>query len=227
MTILGGQAAKLVVLWLGLGCLPVVAAQGVPHPRGNSSSYERETASEAIAAQAPAHYSKGLFRRAHPLAIQHGILTVDGLTVRSGINTRVADLQYLYLCVPGTGAVVVAEHPFSGAHEEPTAFRGRTLTVLAGTSRVQLTAVNRMRGNGGVYVRFDPGEMAGLRAPTLGFGDAALVPAVWSPNSAGTQAGRRRVRARVHRALRTAKLCRPSARGSERCAVIREVVYER
>ena len=225
MKIPKGLVGKAGVLWLGLACAP-----GFGAVRGGVGVYGHRRGSmpamEAVAVDATERHGEKTVHRGRPLLIQHGVLTVDGLTVKTGITTRVADLQYMYLCVPGTGAVVLAEHPFSGAREEPSAFQGKTLRFLAGTSLVELTAANRMRGNASVYVRFEPGETPGVRTPALGFGEAAFVPAVWSQNGPGTPAGRRRSKARVRRVLRTAKLCRPSREGQEKCAMIREVVYE-
>ncbi len=213
------------LLWLGLACVPAVAAGNragatvaVNEPvRGESGAPD-----ESGATGAERHSGK-LLQRTHPLIIQGGVLTVDGLTVRSGLNLRVPDLQYMYVYLPGTGTAVLAEHPFPGARQEPTAFQGRTLTVLVGVSRVQLTTANRMRTNRPVYVQFEPGELDGARMPAVSFGSAAMVPAVWSRGRVGA---RRHGKARAHRVLRAARLCRPSPEGKERCAIVREVVYE-
>ena len=227
MRISRGLLKKVLLLGLGLTCVPGFAAgrlamaaaadEGVLGPRSVPDTTAKGTPERR----------GGLLRRTHPLAIQQGVLTVDGLTVKAGMNYRISDLHYMYVGVPGTGVVVIAEHPFSGAREEPLAFRGNTLTVLAGSSRVQLTAANRMRGHESAYVRFEPGDTPALRTPMLGFGEAALVPAVWSPYSSATPGGRRRLRVRARRALHTARLCRPSPEGRERCAIVREVVFER
>jgi hypothetical protein len=160
------------------------------------------------------------------LTIRRGVLTVDGLTVKTGLSFRVADMRYMYVYVPGAGTTVIAERPFSGAWEQKSAFRGRTLTVNAGGNRLQLTAGNRMRGTRSVYVRFDRGSVRGVDVPMVGFGEAALAPAVWSADDGALWNGRRRVRVSGRR-LRSAKLCRPSRRGRELCATIREVAWER
>ena len=227
MKVLQGLLKGILLLSVGLVCLPGFAAGQFTKAaaRGDEGVPARPFVPETSAIGSPERHGR-LLRRTHPLAIQQGVLTVDGMTVKSGLNYKTSDLHYMYVGVPGTGVVVIAEHPFSGAREEPLAFRGNTLTVLAGTSRVQLTAANRMRGHQSAYVRFEPGDTAALRTPALGFGEAALVPAVWSPNGYA-QGSRRRLRVKARRALRTARLCRPSPEGRERCAVVREVVYER
>lgn len=161
----------------------------------------------------------------HPLRVQEGVLTVDGLTVKTGVDLRIANLHYLYLGVPGFGTAVVSERPFAGAEEERGAFHGNSLTVMADGRRVQLSAVNKMRGTHTAFVLFMPGGGTSLRKPTVSFGDAAMVPAVWGEARSTERVPVRRVRVRAVRAPRTAKLCRPSRKGHEACAVIREVVW--
>ena len=160
----------------------------------------------------------------HPLRVENGVLTVDGLTVKTGLDLRVLNLHFLYVGLPGVGTALVAERPFVGAMEERGAFRGNSLTVMAGGSRLQLTSTSRLRGTRSAYVRFDRG--AGPERPEVRFGDAAMVPAVWSAALPEEHFAPRRVRMHGTRALRTAKLCRPSRKGGEKCAVIREVVYK-
>ncbi len=163
---------------------------------------------------------------AHPLRVQSGVLTVDGMTVRTGMDLRIANLHYLYIGLPGAGTAVIAERPFGGAHEERGAFRGNSLTVMAGGSRLQLTAANRLRGTHSAYVRFEPGAGPGNGGPDVSFGDAALVPAIWGGALPEEHYPPRQIKVRGRRALRSAKLCRPSRKGREACAVIREVVYK-
>lgn len=169
----------------------------------------------------------GECRAAHPLRVQGGVLTVDGLTVETGVDLRIANLRYLYVYLPGSGTAVIAERPFSGAREQRAAFQGNALTVNAGGSRLQLTAANRMRGSKTAYVRFERGAGPGGRKPVVSYGDAAMVPALWNSDAEMERPERRRMKVNARRALRTAKLCRPSRRGKETCATIREVVYER
>ncbi len=163
---------------------------------------------------------------AHPLRVDSGVLTVDGLTVRTGVELRVANLHYLYVGLPGVGTAVVAERTFAGATEERNAFHGNALTVMAGGSRVQLTAANRLRGAHTAYVRFERGVGPRGGRPEIRFGDAALVPAVWGGALPEEHFASRRIRVRGSRQLRTAKLCRPSRKGKEACALIREVVFK-
>ena len=158
--------------------------------------------------------------------MERGVLTVDGLTVKTAVTLRIAHLHFLYVFVPGAGTAVIAEQPFSGAEEQKAAFRGRTLTLMAGGSQVQLTAANRLRGTRSAYVRFDPGESSGMHTPAISYGDTALVPAVWPQESVMARGARRRVRVSGRRAVRSAKLCRPSPKGRELCATVREVVYK-
>lgn len=167
---------------------------------------------------------QALAAAAHPLRVESGVLTVDGLAVKTGVELRIVNLHYLYVGLPGVGTAVVGERPFAGAIEERGAFHGNTLTVMAGGSRVQLTAAHRMRGTHVAYVRFDRGQGPHGR-PDVSFGDAAMVPATWGGALPEEHFSPRRVRVRGSRALRTAKLCRPSRKGKEKCALIREVVY--
>jgi hypothetical protein len=161
---------------------------------------------------------------AHPLRVQNGVLTVDGMTARTGVNLRIADLHYLYVAIPGAGTMVIAERPFAGAHVEEGAFRGSSLTVTAGGSRVQLTAANRFRSSRAAYVRFDREVAETLALPAVSYGDAAKVPAIWPDERMAPVTVRRRVVTKA-RGPRTAKLCGPARKGRNSCALVREVVY--
>ena len=59
--------------------------------------------------------------------------------------------------------------------------------------------------------------------PEIGYGGAALSRVTWVRDAGGVVARRRRVNVSVGRRLREAKLCWPSRKGPERCAVVREV----
>lgn len=217
---------KTGLLWLGLACVPAFAAGaavGTPAGDGTRVAKGARVPADGSAGEGVGH--GGRLSKAHPIAIQRGVLTVDGLTVKTGLSLRVPAWRYMYVYLPGSGTALIAERPFAGAREERGAFRGKTLTVNAGGTRLQLTASNKMRGSRSAYVRFDRGLVDGVREPMVGFGDAALAPAVWSPDGGQLWNGKRRVRVSGRR-LRTAKLCRPSAHGREMCATIREVVYQ-
>ena len=166
----------------------------------------------------------GLWQRAHPLVVEGGVLTVNGMTAKTGLNFRVADLHYLFVDVPGAGTAVIADRPFTGAREEKGAFRGGVLTVSAGESRLQLTAARKVHGNGSAYVRLDRGSRSGSRVPEIGYGGAATSRVTWVQDAGGVVGPRRRrVNVSAGRRLREAKLCRPSRKGPEKCAVVREV----
>ncbi len=142
------------LLWVGLACAPAFAVgSGSPSPAGAEHPSHRS----ARVPKDGAYGESGERRsgRAHSLTIQRGVLTVDGMTVRTGLSFRITDMRYMYVYVPGAGTTVISERPFGGALEEKAAFRGRTLTVNAGGSRLQLTAANKMRGSHSAFVRFD------------------------------------------------------------------------
>ena len=164
---------------------------------------------------------------AHPLVVHRGVLTVDGLAVRTGVELHIANLRYLYIGLPGVGTAIIADRPFAGAQEERGAFHGDALTVDAGGSRLQLTAAHRLHGSHAAYVHFD--RVAGPRngRAEVSYGEAAMVPAVWTGALPEEHFAARHARVRKTRALRTAKLCRPSRKGPELCATVREGMFNR
>ncbi len=162
----------------------------------------------------------------HPLHLKNGIYTVDGLTAKTTVNLQIANLHFLYLYVPGSGTAIVSEKPFLGATEQKAAFRGNTLTVLAGSRHLQLTSATRLRGTRTAFVRFVPGAGPGTRFPAVSYGDAAEVPAIWPDETTGYRTPQLRLKVKGRRALRTARLCRPSPHGQELCATVREVTYK-
>lgn len=175
-----------------------------------------------LAATAGASHRRG---RTHPFQVKGGILTIDGMTARHGLTMRTANLHYLYLYLPGEGTAIVSPQPFEGAHPQTTAFRGDVLTISAGGHRVELTSTTPVHSHT-AYVRFEHGVITDLRTPALAFGDTTVIPAVWPVEEGPAATGHLRVKVRGRRALRSGKLCRPSPRGRELCAVVREVVYK-
>ncbi len=169
---------------------------------------------------------RALASGSHPLRVQSGVLTVDGLTVKTAVDLQISRFHYLYIYVPGSGTAVISEQPFAGAREQKAAFRGNTLTVFAGDRRLQLTAAKRLRGTRSAFVRFDRGIGPGTRVPAVSFGDAAMVPAIWPDEEMISRGPHIRLKVKGRRALRTGKLCRPSPHGREVCATVREVVYK-
>lgn len=168
----------------------------------------------------------GFWQRAHPLVVERGVLTINGMTVKTRLNFRVADLRYLFVDVPGAGTAIISDRPFAGAREQKSAFRGGALTVIAGESRVQLSAAHKVHGNGSAYVRLDRGSRSGSHVPEIGYGSAAMSRVTWVEDAGGVAVQRRRrVNVGTGRRLREAKLCRPSRRGPEKCAIVHEVPF--
>ncbi len=161
----------------------------------------------------------------HALKVQSGVLTVDGLTVKTAVNLHIASFHYLYIYLPGMGTAVISDHPFAGAREQKAAFHGSLMTVAVEERTVQLSAAKRMRGNRSAFVRFDRGVGPGTRTAAVSYGESAMVPAVWPEEETMNRSARLR-RIKVSRSLRSGKLCRPSPHGRELCATVREVVYK-
>ena len=179
----------------------------------------------AMAAAASVEREKahgGLFQRAHPMAVRRGTLTVDGMTVQTGLSFRIADLRFLFIQVPGAGTAVISDRPFAEAREQKEAFKGSTLTVAAGGSRLQLASANRMRGTHSAFVRFDHGSQT-ARGPEVGYSNSLAEPVVWVSDAGGAASRPRRVVVSWHRRLREGRLCRPSPTGREKCARVFEV----
>lgn len=168
---------------------------------------------------------RGFLQRAHPMMVERGMLTVNGLPVKTGMSFRIADLHFLFIDVPGTGSTVISDRPFAGAREQKRAFKGSMLTVMSGGNRLELTSSNRLHGTHSAYVRLDRDSRSASRTPEIGYASSGAAPVVWIQDAGGVRVHRRRVAVRTRRALREAKLCRPSARGREACAIIREVRY--
>ncbi len=161
----------------------------------------------------------------HPLKVQSGVLTIDGLTVKAAVNLHIANFHYLYIYLPGMGTAVISDHTFAGAGEQKAAFHGSTMTVSVQERTVQLSAAKRMRGNRSAYVRFDPGVGPGLRTAAVSYGESAYVPAIWPEEASPSRSVRLR-KIKAGRSFRSAKLCRPSPHGRELCATVREIVYK-
>lgn len=165
---------------------------------------------------------------AQPLVIKDGVLTVDGLAVRSRVNVVVPAFRYLYIAIPGRGTAVISDRAFSGATEERNAFRGTSLTLVAGDTHLQLSSARRLRSAHAAWFRFGRAVSPGLRAPDMAFGSDALVPATWPQQTLpGVRLRRASFRTGRFRMSRIGRLCRPSPHGRERCALIHEVVYRR
>ena len=194
----------------GLGAVLVVCAALT------GSAQARETASAGSTRHTP---------RLHAFRVQEGVLTLDGLTLRTHINLRTAAWQSLFIDLPAVGVVRISEQPFPGSAEQKAAFQGNVLTVRAGGRRLELTASNRLRRAKSAYVRFDPGPGRGNTLPAIGYGGETLASVVWAGEETTPAGTPRHLRVNGRRSARTAKLCQPSKSGRERCAIVREVLY--
>lgn len=115
----------------------------------------------------------------HPLTVERGVLTVNGLTAKVNLNYQIADLRYLYIYVPGVGTTVISDAPFAGAAEQKNAFDGEVLTVNSGGNKLQLTAAHKLLGKRAAYVKFDPTFGPSSRMPVVGYGETAAAPYAW------------------------------------------------
>ena len=115
----------------------------------------------------------------HGLEIRRGVLTVDGLTAKVDLNYAIADMQFLYVYVPGVGTTVISDAPFAGATEQRNAFDGDVLTVQSGGNRLQLSAERRLLSKRSAFVKFDPTFGPSSRTPVMGYGASAAAPYEW------------------------------------------------
>ncbi len=123
------------------------------------------------------------------VAIDNGILTVDGFTGKAAMNYDIADLQYLYIWAPGVGTAVISNHAFPRAKEQPAAFDGPVLTVTVDGHQLQLTSTKRLLGKkpASAWVLLDTSYIYPSRYPAVGYGSTVAEPFVW-PGSRHSQA---------------------------------------
>lgn len=108
------------------------------------------------------------------LAIQNGILTVDGFTARMAVRQDIHNAGYLILFVPGTGTVVISLSPIPGSTPVPHGFHGSELSFSAGGRDFALHNETPMPDTD-VWIRLDPATADWVGQPFLGSGDAATV----------------------------------------------------
>ncbi|WP_263371143.1 hypothetical protein [Granulicella cerasi] len=124
-----------------------------------------------------------------PLSIARGTFTVDGVVGKAELNYEIADLQFLYLYVPGLGVTVVSNHAFPGAKEQKNAFDGNTLTVKADDHTLQLSGEKRLLGKvpTSAFVVVNRDFALPSRFPVVGYGAITRSPYNWPGSHANQQ----------------------------------------
>jgi hypothetical protein len=154
------------------------------------------------------------------VSINHGTLTVDGLTGKAALNYEIKDLKYVYFYVPGIGTTVVSNDPFPGAVEQKHAFEDKTLTVTVGEHVLQLSSDNRLLGKKpeSAFVLVDKNFLVAAKFPVMGYGPIRVAPYAW-PGSRLNEESRSAVDAPPLPAdLRPALLLQPCPAGQMRKA---------
>lgn len=132
--------------------------------------------------------------RAMDAHIVSGTLTVDGMIAKARLNYDVRN-SYIYLFVPGTGTVVVAQEKFDKAEKQEKAFRGDSLIVQAGGHLIELASQEQIASGKGrdAWVYLDKTyQYPDQRYPVVGFGDTRNAPYNWpgSKPSPAVETGR-------------------------------------
>ena len=115
------------------------------------------------------------------VSIERGILTVDGMPGKAGLNYEIKDLKFIYLYAPWIGTTIVSHSPFAGAMEQKNAFDDRTLTVTVDTHQLQLYSDNRLLGKKpeSAFVAVDRGFKLPAQFPVIGYGETLRPPYAW------------------------------------------------
>jgi hypothetical protein len=115
------------------------------------------------------------------VSINHGTLTVDGMTGKAALNYEIKDLKYVYFYVPGIGVTVVSNDPFPGAVEQKHAFEDKTLTVTVGEHVLQLSSDDRLLGKTpeSAFVLVDKNFLVPTKFPVMGYGPIRVAPYAW------------------------------------------------
>jgi hypothetical protein len=115
------------------------------------------------------------------VSVERGILTVDGLPGKAGLNYEIKDLKYIYLYAPWVGIAIVSHSPFPGAVEQKNAFDDKTLTVTVDTHRLQLYSDKRLLGKKpeSAFVAVDRSFKLPSQLPVIGYGETLKPPYAW------------------------------------------------
>ena len=112
--------------------------------------------------------------------IERGILTVDGMPGKAGLNYEIKNLKYIYLYTPWIGTTIVSTEPFPGAAEQKNGFSDRTLTVTVQDHSLQLYSDKRFFAKPkAAYVAVDRDFKLPLKYPAMGFGNTLQRPYTW------------------------------------------------
>ena len=112
--------------------------------------------------------------------VERGILTVDGMPGKAGLNYEIKNLKYIYLYTPWIGTTIVSAEPFPGAAEQKNAFSDRTLTVAVEEHSLQLYSDKRFFAKPkAAYVAVDRDFKLPLKYPAMGFGNTLQRPYTW------------------------------------------------
>ena len=125
--------------------------------------------------------------RAFAVSVRDGILTVDGMVGKAGMNYNIHS-GFLYFTIPGVGTAIVAQTRFMNAAPQQDAFKGNELTIHMQGHTVELTnsgpLVAAGKGGSEAWVAFDPLYGANIRFPEMGFGDSTQRPYAWPGSKA-------------------------------------------
>jgi hypothetical protein len=127
------------------------------------------------------HVKKVKPARMISVSIERGILTVDGMPGKAGLNYDIKDLKFIYLYAPWIGLTIVSHAPFPGAIEQKNAFDDKTLTVMVDTHNLQLYSDKRLLGKRPepAFVAVDRDFKLPAQFPVIGYGETLKPPYAW------------------------------------------------
>ncbi|QHN02295.1 hypothetical protein FTO74_02085 [Granulicella sp. WH15] len=126
----------------------------------------------------------GIPKQTLSVEIRDGMLTVDGLVVKAGVNYDVESVPFLYFFLPGIGTAVVAREHIPNSTPQKNAFHGSTLTIHAFGHEVELSNANPLlsgknKSDDTAWVSLDNDYTRVARTPMMGYGLAPRAPYQW------------------------------------------------